>query len=494
MRSTHVNDELGEPRLLIDGALVTAEAGRVYPDVNPATEEVIGEVADASAGDVDRAIAAARRAFDTTDWATDRQFRRRCLDQVQDALEKSRESLRRELIAEVGSPLLATYGPQLDMPLADAVTHPARAMSDFPWERELPISDGMLGKARRFVVKEPAGVVGAIIPWNFPLEITLHKLAQALATGNTVVLKPAPDTPWSATHLGRLLVEQTDIPAGVVNIIAARGHERGQQLVEDPRVDLISFTGSTATGRRIMELGAATLKRLFLELGGKSASIVLDDADFAAVLPASAFVCIHAGQGCALPTRLLLPRSRYEEGLAIVAEAFAGVKVGDPNDPEVLAGPLINATQRDRVLGYLRTGVEEGARVVCGGGRPAGLDRGFYVEPTIFADVDNRMRIAQEEIFGPVLVVIPFEDDEDAVRIANDSMYGLSGGVSSASDERALGIARRIRTGTVGVNGGNWYAADSPFGGYKASGIGRQGGLEGFEQYVETKTIALPVR
>jgi aldehyde dehydrogenase (NAD+) len=257
---------------------------------------------------------------------------------------------------------------------------------------------------------------------------------------------------------------------------------------------LISFTGSTATGRRIMELGAATLKRLFLELGGKSANIVLDDADLEAVLPAAAFVCIHAGQGCALPTRLLLPRSRYDEGLAIVAESFATVKVGDPNDPEVLAGPLINANQRDRVMGYIQSGREEGARVVCGGRRPDGLDRGFFVEPTLFADVHNDMRIAQEEIFGPVLVVIPFDDDNDAVRIANDSIYGLSGGVSSASDERALAVARRIRTGTLSVNGGNWYAADSPFGGYKASGIGRQGGLEGFEQYVETKTIALPVR
>jgi aldehyde dehydrogenase (NAD+) len=242
-----------------------------------------------------------------------------------------------------------------------------------------------------------------------------------------------------------------------------------------------------------MELGAATLKRLFLELGGKSASIVLDDANFEAVLPGAAFVCAHAGQGCAMPTRLLLPRSRYEEGVAIVAEAMANVKVGDPNDAGVLTGPLINARQRERVLGYIQSGIDEGARLVLGGGKPAGLDRGFFVEPTLFADVDNSMRIAQEEIFGPVLVVIPFEDDDDAAAIANDSIYGLSGGVSSASEERSLALARRIRTGTLGINGGSWYAADSPFGGYKASGIGRQGGLEGFEQYLETKTLGLPV-
>jgi aldehyde dehydrogenase (NAD+) len=479
--------------LLIDGKLVAAEEGRTYSNINPATEESLGDAPDASAGDMDRAIAAARRAFDTTSWATDRAFRRTCLTQLQSALEKERESLRQTVIAEAGAPLLLTYGPQLDMPLGEAVSAAAAAIDTFPWERPLPDLDGLMGTARRVVVKEPAGVVGAIIPWNFPVEITLHKVAQALATGNTVVVKPAPDTPWNATQLGRLIAESTDIPAGVINVVTSQDHGRGQQLVVDPRVDLISFTGSTATGRRIMELGAPTLKRLFLELGGKSANIVLDDADFEATLPGAMFVCAHAGQGCALPTRLLLPRSRYEEGVAIVAAAMAGVKVGDPTDPEVLCGPLVNATQRERVLGYIQNGLDEGARLVLGGGRPAHLERGYFVEPTLFADVDNRMRIAQEEIFGPVLVVIPFDDDDDAVAIANDSVYGLSGSVTSGSVERSMAVARRIRTGTIGVNGANWYAPDSPFGGYKASGIGRQGGLEGFEQYLETKTVALPL-
>jgi aldehyde dehydrogenase (NAD+) len=479
--------------MLINGKLVDAENGRSYPNINPATEETLGTAPDASEGDMDQAIEAARYAFDATSWSSDRAFRRRCLEQLQTALESERESLRKTLIDEVGAPLLLTYGPQLDMPLSDAVLAPAAAIDSFPWERDLPDVDNMMGRARRIVIKEPVGVVGAIVPWNFPLEITLHKLAQALATGNSVVVKPAPDTPWNATQLGKLIAEQTDIPPGIVNIVTSQEHSRGQQLVTDPRVDLISFTGSTATGRRIMELGAATLKRLFLELGGKSASIVLDDANFEAVLPGAAFVCAHAGQGCAMPTRLLLPRSRYEEGVAIVAEAMANVKVGDPNDAGVLTGPLINARQRERVLGYIQSGIDEGARLVLGGGKPAGLDRGFFVEPTLFADVDNSMRIAQEEIFGPVLVVIPFEDDDDAAAIANDSIYGLSGGVSSASEERSLALARRIRTGTLGINGGSWYAADSPFGGYKASGIGRQGGLEGFEQYLETKTLGLPV-
>jgi aldehyde dehydrogenase (NAD+) len=480
-----------EYRLLIDGQYVEAEAGATYPNINPATEAEIGRAADASAADTDRAIVAAREAFDATSWATDRKFRQLCLEQLQSALEADRALFRTELIAEVGSPLLMTYGPQLDMPLVDAVTSPAQAIDTFPWERELPVNGDGPAASHRVVVKEPVGVVGAITPWNFPLEITLHKVAQALATGNTVVLKAAPDTPWNASHLGRLVLEQTDIPSGVVNILTAADHERGQQLVTDPRVDLISFTGSTATGRRIMELGAPTLKRLFLELGGKSAHIVLDDADLEAALGSAIFVCVHAGQGCALPTRLLLPRSRYQEGVELVAEAFRGVKCGDPNDPEVMAGPLINARQRDRVLTYIERGVAEGARIVVGGSRGS-FERGYFVEPTLFANVENSMTIAQEEIFGPVLVMIPFDDDDDAVRIANDSIYGLSGIVTSGSLDRGLAVARRIRTGTIGVNGGNWYAADSPFGGYKASGIGRQGGLEGFEQYLETKTMAFP--
>ncbi|MGH9301579.1 MAG: aldehyde dehydrogenase family protein, partial [Acidimicrobiales bacterium] len=270
-------------------------------------------------------------------------------------------------------------------------------------------------------------------------------------------------------------------------------HLVGEMMVTDPRVDLISFTGSTATGRRIMEKGAPSLKRLFLELGGKSASIVLDDADFESTLPMASMICMHAGQGCAMPTRLLLPRSRYEEGVEMVAAGFGSVSYGDPTDPANLQGPQINDRQRERVLGYIDKGRAEGARVVVGGGRPAHLPKGYFVEPTLLADVDNSMTVAREEIFGPVLVVLAFDDDDDAVRMANDSPYGLSGSVTSSSEERALGVARRIRSGTVTVNGGVWYGADAPFGGYKASGIGRQNGLEGFEQYLETKTIGLPL-
>ena len=486
--------QIGDPRLLIDGELTEAASGARFDNVNPATEEILGGTADASAEDMGRAIGAARRAFDETDWSTNRALRKRCLEQLHTAIEAEKEELRTELVAEVGCPVIVTYGPQLDAPLEDGLLWPAAEIDRFEWERELPEGHAFGMKARRWVVKEPAGVVGAIIPWNFPFEVTLQKVGQALATGNTMIVKPAPDTPWNATRLGRLIAEKTDIPAGVINVVASSDHLVGEELVIDPRVDLISFTGSTGVGRRIMEKGAATMKRLFLELGGKSADIILDDTDFATRLPGGAMVCMHGGQGCAMPTRMLLPRSRYDEGIEILAEAFRNVPYGDPTDPGNIQGPQISAKQRERVLGYIETGVKEGARLVVGGGRPAHLDKGWFVEPTLFADVDNSMTIAREEIFGPVLVVVPFDDDDDAVRIANDNQYGLAGMVTSASEERALAVAGRIRAGSLSVNGGVGYGADAPFGGYKASGVGRQNGIEGFLQYLETKTIAVGIQ
>jgi aldehyde dehydrogenase (NAD+) len=481
---------LGESRMLIDGKLVDAESGKTFDNVNPATEEVLGPVADGSATDMQRAIAAARRAFDETDWSTNRALRKRCLEQLQDALESEREALREELIAEVGTPRQVTYSAQLDAPLEDGLRYPTKMIDEFQWERDLP--DGTLFgmTSRRAVWKEPMGVIGAIVPWNYPFEVTINKVGPILATGNTTVLKPAPDTPWNATRLGRLVAEHTDIPAGVFNVVTSSDHLVGEELTRSGSVDMISFTGSTVTGKRIMEVGSATLKRVFLELGGKSAMLVLDDADFPTVIPAGSMVCMHAGQGCAMQTRMLLPRSRFEEGVTLITEAMSMVPYGDPNDPNVMMGPLVSAKQRDRVLGYIEKGKEEGARLVLGGGIPSHLPQGWYVEPTVFVDVDNSMTIAQEEIFGPVLAVIPYDDVDDAIRIANDSSYGLSGGVFSASEERATAIARRIRTGSIGINGGVWYGADSPYGGYKTSGIGRQNSVEGFEQHLETKAVA----
>jgi aldehyde dehydrogenase (NAD+) len=481
----------GERRMLIDGELVDAASGRTFDNINPATEEVLGLVADGDAEDMRRAIGAARRAFDETSWSTDHAFRARCLLQLQSALEAEREEMRAELVAEVGTPVAVTYSAQLDSPLEDAFVWPAKHIEEFAWDRELAPAAPFGVRSRRYVWKEAMGVVGSIVPWNYPFEVTSNKLAQVLATGNTTVLKPAPDTPWNATRLGRLIAEHTDIPAGVVNIVTAADHLVGEELTLDPRVDMISFTGSTVVGKRIMEKGAATLKRVFLELGGKSAMIVLDDADFASVVPIGMTVCAHGGQGCAMQTRMLLPRSRYDEGVELITAAMGQVPYGDPRDPQNMMGPLVSAKQRGRVEEYIRKGQEEGAKLVVGGGRPAHLPKGWFVEPTLFVDVDNSMTIAQEEIFGPVLAVIAYDDDEDAVRIANDSPFGLSGGIFSGSEARGLAMARRIRTGSMSVNGGVWYGADSPYGGYKASGIGRQNGLEGFETYLETKAIAV---
>ncbi len=480
-----------ETRNLIDGRLVGASNGASFENVNPATEEVIGVTADGTRADMDRAIAAARRAFDTTEWSTDHAFRKRCLTQLHEALTTAKDELREIVIAEAGSPLLLAYSVQCDQTI-DWMPFFADLAGGYAYEQTMSDMSFMGLVSRRLVRREAAGVVGAITPWNFPLYLNLCKLGPALAAGCTVVLKPAPDTPWCATMLGRLVAEHTDIPPGVVNVVATSDHLLGEMLASDPRVDLVTFTGSTATGRRVMASAAGTVKKVFLELGGKSATIMLDDADLPSALANIGGICAHAGQGCAITTRLLLPRSRYAEGVALAQKAFERFKYGDPMDPAHLMGPLVSERQRERVLGYIAKAKQEGARLVVGGGVPTHLPKGYYVEPTLFADVDPKSTLAQEEVFGPVLAIIPFEDDDDAVRIANDSIYGLSGAVTSASEARALAVARRIRTGTLGINGAMWFAVDTPFGGYRQSGVGRENGIAGFEEYLETKVIGLP--
>ncbi len=479
---------------LIDGELVGAADGSTFDNVNPSTEEVLGVTADGSREDMQRAVAAARRAFDETAWSTDRDFRRDCLYQLKTALESEKEELRTELVAEVGCPILATYSAQLDIPVYDALTWPADQIDSFPWVRDIGVADPVgIGPSRREVHKEPVGVVGVITPWNFPLEILLTKLGPALAMGNTVAVKPPPDTPWHAARVGRLIAEQTDIPDGVVNIVNSSDHLVGEVLSTSPLVDLVAFTGSTRTGRKVQEAAAATIKRTFLELGGKSALVVLDDADVgSAVATGASTMYFHAGQGCAMNTRMLVPRSHYDEAVDAAVAAVESVPYGDPTDSSNLMGPLVNASQRDRVLDYIEKGRDEGAKLVVGGGRPAHLERGYFVEPTLFVDVDNSMAIARDEIFGPVLSVIPFDEDDDAVRIANESDYGLAGGVTSGDLDRARTFASKIRTGSMSVNGGVFYAADAPFGGYKGSGVGRQCGIEGLEMFTETKTVAWP--
>ncbi len=482
----------GEGRLFIDGTLCWAQSGRTYANINPATEAEIGQVADAGPEDMERAIAAARRAFDSTDWPTNPALRVKCLRQFEAGLKAVRDELREQVIAEVGAPRGIVEGPQCDGPL-EMIDWTIRFLENFSWERESGQYTVLGTTSRHLVWKEAAGVVAAITPWNFPVQINLAKVIPALAAGCTVVLKPAPDTPWCATILGRVVAEHTDIPAGVFNVVTASDPAQvGEMLCTDPRVDVVSFTGSTGVGRRIMAMAAGTVKKVFLELGGKSANIVLDDADFGGALLSNLAVCFHAGQGCAIATRLLLPRARYEEGVEMVRQYLGFITYGDPQSKDQIMGPLINRRQQERVLGYIAKGKAEGARLVCGGGVPAALQKGFYVEPTLFADVNNGMTIAREEIFGPVLVAIPHDGDDDAVRIANDSIFGLSAMVWSGSQERALAVARRLRTGTVNVNGGNFLGPDAPFGGYKQSGVGREMGIEGFEEYLETKTVAVP--
>jgi aldehyde dehydrogenase (NAD+) len=342
------------------------------------------------------------------------------------------------------------------------------------------------------VFKEAAGVVAAISPWNFPIQINLAKCIPALAAGCTVVLKSAPDTPWTALLLGRIAAE-TDMPAGVFNVLTASDPaEIGNFLTTDPRVDVVSFTGSTEIGKLVMKNAADTVKKVFLELGGKSAMVVLEDADLGSALFGAITVCAHSGQGCAITTRCLVPRSRLEETEELLKTYFAGMTVGSDDTSGEMGGPLINEKQYHRVLSYIAKGKAEGAKLIIGGGRPEHTSKGYYIAPTVFSEVRNDMVIAREEIFGPVLVVIPYDSEEEALNIANDSDYGLSGSVYAATDERAIAFARRIRTGTVNINGGNFLGPDAPFGGYKQSGVGREMGPEGFEEYLETKTIAVP--
>ena len=481
---------IAQENLLIDGKLVPAGSGRVFETINPATEEVLGTAADAGAEDLDAAIGAARRAFDNGGWSTDPAFRATCLRQLRDALVEAAEELRATTVAEVGAPVMLTYGAHQDGPIAD-LGWAADLAESYEWITDLGESEVMGIKSRRYLRRQPAGVVGAITPWNFPHQINLAKLGPALAAGCTVVLKAAPDTPWCATALGQLIAEKTDIPPGVVNVITSTDHAIGAQLSVDPRVDLVSFTGSTATGRAVMRSAADTLKRVFLELGGKSAFIALDDEKLTEAMGFAGFSgIVHAGQGCALTTRVLIPRSRFDEGVEMLAGTMSSLGAGDPTDSGTVCGPVISARQRDRIEGFLTRARDAGATFVTGGGRAR--DKGFFLEPTLVVGVDNTAEIAREEVFGPVLVALPYDSVDHAVEIANDSDYGLSGAVYGADVEQAQAVAARLRTGTVGVNGGLWYGADVPFGGFKQSGIGREMGVAGFEEYTEIQSIAIP--
>ena len=481
-----------EPNLLIDGELVPATGGRTFESINPATEQVVNVAADASVADTERAILAARRAFDETTWSKDQAFRSHCLHQLVAALRANTEELRALTVAEVGVPISMTSGPALEGTF-DLTEFYANLAGTYNDTTDLGNIEGYGSLHHRWVKREAFGVVSAISAYNYPHQLNLAKLAPSLAAGCTVVLKGAPDTPLVTLALGQLIAEHTDIPAGVVNILTSSEVAPGAVMTTDPNVDMITFTGSTAVGRSIMAAAAPTLKKVFFELGGKSAFLVLDEESLAMAAMFCTFGAMsHAGQGCAVTSRLVVPRALYDDAIGAVQQMMAGIAVGDPTDPANYMGPLISAKQRERVQSHVDQAVADGATVAAGGGRPEGLDKGFFFSPTLIAGADENSAIAQNEIFGPVLVVLPHDGDDDAVRVANNSIFGLSASVAAADHQRARDVADRIRTGTVSVNGGLWHAPDAPFGGYKQSGIGRENGVAGLEEFLQTKTLSEP--
>jgi aldehyde dehydrogenase (NAD+) len=467
--------------LFVRGEWVEPEDGRIADVIYPFTEETIGRAALGGPSDIDRAVSAARAAFDTGPWSrTIPAERAAILRRAAEGIEARKDEFVRLTTLEVGSPIQGV-GRTVEVARLFLDWHADQAES-YPWEEERP---GVFSSL--LVRREAVGVVGAIVPWNFPLGLTMPKLCPAFLTGCTVVLKPAEETPLYAFLLADVF-EEAGLPPGVLNVVPA-DRTVSEELVRHPLVDKISFTGSTRAGSRIGSICGAQIKRFALELGGKSAAIVLDDADLEAVIPTLAPATMrNSGQACVNQTRVLAPRRTYATVVEALAAAIRSFPVGDPSDPETFVGPLISEMQRERVERYIASGREQGARLVVGGGRPKELERGYFVEPTLFADVDNGMTIAQEEIFGPVVVVIPYVGDDEAVRIANDSIYGLSGTVWGGDEERALSVAKRIRTGNVGVN---QYGLDlgGPFGGFKRSGLGREYGLEGIDEYVEFQQV-----
>ncbi|RJO76819.1 aldehyde dehydrogenase [Nocardia panacis] len=472
--------------LFIGGRWTAPSGSERLQVISPATVEPVGSVPAVTRADVDAAVAAARAAFDSGPWpSTPPEQRAQVLTRAARLIEQRSADLLAALTAEMGATQL--IGMTLNqIPAVAALDTYAELAKSFPWNET---RSGMFGTSR--VSREPLGVVAAVTAWNVPLFLAANKLAPALLAGCTVVLKPAPLTPLSANIIADIFTE-AGLPEGVLSVLPAEA-DVAEYLIGHSGVDKVTFTGSTAVGRRIGAIAAGALKRVSLELGGKSAAILLPDMDIAASMPVLAFAgLMNSGQGCVAQTRILAPRSHYAEMLDALVEYVKTMPVGDPTDPSVQLGPLISQKQRERVEGYIEKGKQEGARLVLGGGRPAGLERGWYVEPTIFADVDNRCTIAQEEIFGPVLSVIPYETEAQAIALANDSVYGLAGSVWTRDIEHGADIAAKVRTGTYAIN---WYAFDpgSPFGGYKNSGLGRENGPEGLDAFCEQKSLLMPL-
>jgi aldehyde dehydrogenase (NAD+) len=473
-------------KLYIGGTWVEPSQTDLLEIRSPHDQSILGRVAQAANADVDRAVALAREAFDHGAWPrTPLPERQEVIRRLNELREARADEVAAAISSENGSALWFT---KMGQPfLSRQITAYLKAADDMRWEEVIEPSDPTV-PFDTIVRREPIGVVAAVIPWNSPFSAATAKLVPALLAGNTVVLKVSPENSISMMLLADLF-SGAGLPEGVLSILPA-DRETSEHLISHPDIDKIAFTGSTGAGRRIASIAGQQLKRVSLELGGKSAAIILDDADIAAAVQGLKFGSLgNNGEACILQTRILAPRSRYQEVVDALKGLVESLKVGDPSAPETFIGPMIRPDQQQRVISYIELGIKEGARLVAGGPQiPAGLEQGNYVTPTLFADVDNNMRIAQEEIFGPVLAVIAYDDEEDAIAIANDSEYGLSGGVWSASAERALDVARRIRTGTVTINGSP-ISFDGPFGGYKASGTGREYGLVGLSEYVELKSV-----
>lgn len=475
-----------EYQLYIDGAFTGGR--QTFDSINPFNQEIVARVARAGVDDARRAIVAARKAFDEGPWPKmSRDERSAILKGVSDKINERKSILEGLEVDDSGSTIRKAK---------EDVFLSARAMNYFsklaaldPLEQIEGLSKP--GFSRNLIIHEPVGVVAAIIPWNFPLKMAIWKLGPALAAGNTVVLKPSELTPVTAMELAQIF-HDAGIPAGVVNVIPGFGEDVGEELVKNPLVDKVAFTGSTAVGRRVMSLASQSLKNVTLECGGKSANIVLEDADLSIAVDGALYaIFYHQGQCCEAGTRLFLPEKLHDEFLGLMIEKAGRITLGDPKDMKTDMGPVISAKQRDQILGYIKSGKSEGARIATGGGSPAtpGLEKGFFVEPTIFTGVTNSMTIAQEEIFGPVLSVIKYSNTNNAIRMANDSMYGLGGGVWSRDNDKAMHVAKQLRTGTVWINEWHLLSEKAPFGGYKQSGIGREFGLEGLRAYTETKHL-----
>jgi aldehyde dehydrogenase (NAD+) len=477
-------------RLYIDGQWVDSSGEETVDVINPATEAIIGTVPQATAADVDRAVAAARKAFDDGPWPLmSPRERGAVMMRMGEAFQRRQAEIVDLNIAEAGSIRMLAEFLQVGIPIEHFVDMADRVLLQYKFEEPLLPYIGQ-GIGQGVISREPYGVAGLISAYNFPFFLNLFKLAPALAAGCTMVLKPAPTTPLEAFIIGEI-ADEAGLPPGVLNIVTG-DIEAGEALTRHPGVDMVSFTGSDAVGRKVYNQASDSLKKVVLELGGKSANIICDDANLEKVVPDVLMgMTIHSGQGCSLLTRTLVHESLHDTLVGHVKAALDYITVGDPADPATTLGPLISEAQRAKVEALIRVGQDEGAQIAYGGGRPAHLDKGYFVEPTLFVGVDNSMAIAQKEFFGPVGVIIPFKDDDDAIRLANDNEFGLGGGVWSGDPARAYRLAKRMRTGTVIVNGGGGgLSPHAAFGGYKQSGLGREWGEHGLSEFLQHKTIS----